>query len=157
MPEETIGEQSKDTVLPASKVLPDNWGDHSDCIAAIIVALFLDGGLIWFANTYQEGHYVQSFMLVGIMGSALGWIVGILASPYSADERSSFSDLAKLIYGFLSGYILSKLDPLISHLLTPNSIQSIEGHYAALVPFGVTSFVVAVGVTYVTRCYWTGH
>ncbi len=154
MPDENTGEKPKESVPSPSKAFSDNWGDHTDVIAAIVIAVLLDGGLIWFANTYQDGHYAQSLMLVGITFTALGWIVGILASPYSTDERSSFSDLAKLIYGFLSGYALSKLDPLISELLKPTSMQNIDERYVVLVPFGITSFLVAVGLTYVTRRYW---
>jgi hypothetical protein len=132
----------------------EDRGDLSDVVIAACITVLLYGGLVWFASTYQQGANFQFLILAGITAVALGWVFGILASPYSTNERSSFSELAKLIYGFLSGYLFSKLDPLISHVIQPSPGHGIEERFVAITLFSIASFLIAAGVTYISRTYW---
>lgn len=145
---------SEGTQAESASETKENTGNFSDVIAAAGLAIIMYGGLIWFAKTYQGGDHAQLFILAGITATALGWVLGIFASPYSGKERSVFSELARLIYGFISGYVLSKLDPLITRLVEPDAIQNIDGRYVALTTFTIACFLIAAGVTYVTRSYW---
>src|SRR4051794_5528670 len=56
-------------------------------------------------------------LLLALTGGLIGWVVGILATPLSDAEDQRFGELAKVISGFVSGYLLSKLDPLVSAYL----------------------------------------
>jgi len=52
-------------------------------------------------------------MLAGIVGGVLGWIAGILASPFST-EKDEFTSISKLVYGFVSGWLVNKIDALFA-------------------------------------------
>src|SRR4051812_45046385 len=102
---------------PAAEIRPSlSGGDWTDIATALAVATAMYGGLLWFALNYPSG-YSTVVILSGLLGTALGWAVGLLLSPYNEAERSAFGELAKLVYGFISGYALSKLDPLITTAL----------------------------------------
>lgn len=129
-------------------------GDHTDIYIALALLLVLFAGLLWFAFTYQKGTMSAVLVLSGIIGVAFGWIIGIVASPYTAGEKSAFSEFAKLIYGFVSGYVLSKLDPLISKFLDPKASYGFDPQLTAIVFFAIPTFLITVGVTYISRSYW---
>ena len=125
-------------------------GDWSDILCAILVSILLAGGLVWVAMNYREAIGAPPLVLAGLFGASVGWVTGILVSPYDKDERSAFGEMAKLIYGFLSGYLVSKIDPIITDATkSGNEKQLIIGAFALI------SFLAAVAVTYITRRYWT--
>jgi hypothetical protein len=129
-------------------------GDLSDVIIAGVVAAILYCGLLWFALSYQEGKYTQILVLSGITAAALGWIFGIMISPYNSGERSAFSEHARLVYGFVTGYVISKLDPLLTRLIETKSGQGLDQRLFAVALFAIASFLIAIGVTYISRSYW---
>jgi hypothetical protein len=47
-------------------------------------------------------------------GWATGWVAGTLVAPYDEHEATLFSQISKGIWGFISGYLLAKLDPIFS-------------------------------------------
>jgi hypothetical protein len=53
-----------------------------------------------------------NYFLFALCGGTLGWIVGILASPASAQEERVFGDYKTAIVGFLSGFALTKINDL---------------------------------------------
>jgi hypothetical protein len=64
--------------------------------------------------------YVRWEMLTSVLtlfGAALGWLTGTLIVPLSTVENERFPDLTKVISGFLSGYALSKINPLVAALV----------------------------------------
>jgi hypothetical protein len=71
------------------------------------------GTLVWAAKRYPGPVSVPLFVLSGLLGASLGWVIGILASPYDVTEESAFGKFGTLIYGFLTGYVVSKFDPLL--------------------------------------------
>ena len=98
-------------------------------------------------------------ILTGIAGASLGWIIGILMSPYR-HELSKFTELAKIAYGFLTGYILSKVDPLIAKLVSVDNIttqNSENSDFAIIVTYFFASFITAISLTYISRSYWTSE
>jgi hypothetical protein len=129
-------------------------GDLTDVLVATAVTASLYGGLLWFALTYGEGQYSQVLVLEGIAASALGWILRIVASPYNSTERASFSGITRLVYGFISGYVISKLDPFINQLLVTANGKPIDHRVAVMALFAFACFLVTVGMTYITRSYW---
>jgi ABC-type dipeptide/oligopeptide/nickel transport system permease subunit len=81
--------------------------------------------------------------------------VGYFFSPYSAGERNSFSVIGKTVYGFITGYLVSKLDPLIDKLSHGElSTPSLADHGVVLALFSVACFLITVPLTYITRAYW---
>ena len=47
-----------------------------------------------------------------VLGWASGWVSGTLVAPYDKDEVTLFSQISKGIWGFVSGYLLAKVDPI---------------------------------------------
>jgi len=64
-------------------------------IGAVAVALVVLG--MW-VEPLSETY------LIGVFGSILGAIVGLLCSPYNSGERALFKGYEKLVWGFLSGW-----------------------------------------------------
>ena len=60
-------------------------------------------------------------MLLALLGGISGFILGIVAAPLTKKEAARFSEVGKVVSTFLSGYILSKLDPIITALVTPRN------------------------------------
>ena len=62
-------------------------------------------------------------VLIGVFGVLCGWILGVLSSPLDKNETQAFGKFAGVISGFLSGYLLMKIDKIITdvgaQLLTP--------------------------------------
>src|SRR5262249_46226834 len=56
-------------------------------------------------------HFAYS-VVVGLTGIVIGWLIGVLVSPFRWEE-SKFTDYGKALVTFVSGYVLSKIDPLI--------------------------------------------
>jgi hypothetical protein len=127
-------------------------GGLKDVILATGVVVFLYSVLFWFARRYNNGQELQLLVLVGIFGGAGGWIVGILASPYNSTEGSKFSELAKLVYGFLTGYVISKIDPVVNRFLDVSPGKPTKHLVYCL--FAIACFMIAVTFTYIGRSYW---
>jgi hypothetical protein len=129
-------------------------GDKVDVISANIVCLLFSSGLLWFAYTYENGALFRILILFGISSAVVGWATGIALSPYNADEQSSFAGISKAVYGFISGYILSKIDKQINRLFEITTASDFDKKMIILAAFCVTTFFLAVCTTYVSRSYW---
>ena len=128
-----------------------NAGDRSDAYIAVGIAVVIYAALIWFAFRYSGPVSSPLFVLSGLLGASLGWVAGILVSPYNPEEKTEFGEISKLIAGFLSGYVLSKFDPVITHALDIKEQVSV---YWVVACVGLVSFLTAAAVTYITRRYW---
>ena len=124
-------------------------GDLSDVIVSAVVAVLLWVGLGYFTVRYPGPVSVPLFILSGLLGASLGWVVGILASPYDPTEKSAFGRFGQLIYGFLSGYALSKLDPVLQNAISSGTMDT-----WVVACVGLISFLIAVALTYISRRYW---
>ncbi len=90
-------------------------------------------------------------VLIAVLGCAIGWILGTVASPYTNKESTRFGAFGKAVGAFLTGYIFGKMDKLIEHVLTPEFLFKPENGFviATTLAGGVTTFI----VTYVFRNY----
>jgi len=129
-------------------------GDKVDVISANVVCLSFAGGLVWFALTYDNGMSLHVLIISGISSAVAGWATGIAISPYNEDERSSFNQISKVVYGFISGYVVSKIDKQVSKIFEINSLQELDEKFLVIVAFCSASFLLAVCTTYVSRSYW---
>ena len=123
-------------------------------IGSTISAVVMGGILIWCANSLAVSPDDKTFVLnisIMIFGTIVGWIVGILASPYGPKEEKQFSTIVQGVAVFFSGYALAKVDPIITALLKPESfLNPIIGFRAiAFLSF----FFLSLIVTFVYRQY----
>jgi hypothetical protein len=112
---------------------------------------------IWLCSTMtSEGPTEQlqgrilNFIVL-MVGSVTGWLLGILISPYGEDEKTLFSNYAKVVSAFFSGYLLSKVDPIIGAIFDKNLVlQPVAGFR-----FGVFigSLILFLIFTFATRQY----
>lgn len=123
-------------------------------ILAFLAGASAVGVVVWFCLT-SEAPYLG---LLALVGAIAGWIVGVLAAPFSSSEKQHFSELAKVISGFVTGYLLSKLDPIIAALLAirdGGSARIMESPYPEQVLITLASFGIALLFVFSARLYWS--
>jgi len=93
-----------------------------------------------------------------LVGAAIGWLVGILAVPLNANEQNRFGQFAKIIAGFLTGYLFSKIDPVVIWFVTPPE----GGQFPIFNPiiqkralFSFAGFLVSLIMIFNARSYWS--
>lgn len=69
----------------------------------------------------EQNMYPITYIIC-VSGCILGWLIGMLTSPYNLEDENKLSKFSKLIGTFLSGYILSKFDRVIENIVNPTSI-----------------------------------
>lgn len=111
-------------------------------ITLIVVACIL-------GSSSQERALNLAFIAVG---AALGWLLGILASPYGPNEKRQFSELTKAISLFVSGYGLAKIGGLVDALISPDVLLQPVAGFRGLALLG--AIVTATIITFVFRQYW---
>lgn len=121
-------------------------------IGSATTGLVLGGTVTYLSFALGEDFKASALnLLIVVLGLALGWLLGILLSPYSGTEEKMFSEYAKAFGVFASGYLVGKVDKVIEELFQPDFIlDSIHG-------FRVMAFVAAliIGllVTFIFRRY----
>lgn len=100
----------------------------------------------------------ELFSLLALAGGVAGWAVGIIIVPFNPDEKRTFSEVTKVVSGFITGYLLSKIDPLVTVLVgVDNAHHAMIGEpliaRRALVTF--CSFLVTLLTVFCARAYWT--
>ncbi|BAY21508.1 hypothetical protein NIES2100_12620 [Calothrix sp. NIES-2100] len=133
--------------------------DRSDLIVALLATAIGLGLLMIMAFTWPTDLLVERYILFlnGLFGSGIGWLIGILISPYSNNEKSSFKTYITAAQGFITGFLVSKIDKVFELV-----IQDLTNNAAAQqtilvrVSFFVTSGTFVAIFTYITRNYWDG-
>lgn len=69
-----------------------------------------------------ESNVYPITYLICLAGCILGWLIGMLTSPYNLEDENKLGKFSKLIGTFLSGYILSKFDRVIEEIINPGSM-----------------------------------
>jgi len=116
--------------------------------------------LAWCAYYVHQPPNIPEFALtvaIGATGLAVGWVIGLLASPYEAAETKRFAALTTAVTSFVSGYVLSKLDPVITAALKPETALAADRiSLLRILAFGCS--VLVGGVTmYSYRAYIGPH
>lgn len=132
----------------------DDNGDWTDVLIAFVVAVVLYAVLGWFTAHYNAGKDTPLLVLAIILGAAAGWVGGILISPYNADEKAAFGELSKLVYGFATGWAVTKIDPMVNQMLGLSKDSHLSIRWLVLIAVALVSFMTAVAFTYVSRSYW---
>lgn len=84
---------------------------------AIVLSIVVVGFLAKAAGTWAV---FLNYFLFALCGGALGWVIGIIASPASADEERVFGEYKTAIVGFLSGFAVSKINDIWKMISTGN-------------------------------------
>jgi hypothetical protein len=133
-----------------TSILPPNRLVLGDLLAAILILIVLCTAAAFIKNDRQDVYLNLSFIVFGI---SVGWLVGIFIAPYTGAERTRFSEYAGAISTFISGYLVGKIDRLITHAFDPAVFTTMPRVYV----FRISSFVVASITTmiiiYVLRNY----
>lgn len=96
-------------------------------------------------------------LMAALIGTALGWSVGILLAPYP-EEQKRFQRLSKGIAGFLGGYVAAKLDRVFDLLLdkTAGVPLILNLRLVRSLSVAVACLLVASLTVFVARTYWQG-
>ena len=108
------------------------------------------GVLCWTLGHSREEQLLN--LLVGVIGSLLGWVAGMYLAPLHAKEESKFVSIGQAISAFISGYALSKFDRFAENaLFTQSGVVS-----SSWVRLGLmfSAFLVIAIVVYSGRTYF---
>ena len=118
--------------------------------AAALFGAILVGLLIF----WRDGIAV----LGALLGAALGRAVGILLAPYEEEEKR-FKALSKGIAGFLTGYVVGKIDPVFQLLVEKTGGQPLilNPRLVRTLLMSLACFMVTTIWVFVARIYWQGY
>jgi uncharacterized membrane protein YeaQ/YmgE (transglycosylase-associated protein family) len=116
------------------------------CIVAAAVAIFIT------VESFKLDYPIMPLM--ALTAALLGWMIGILASPTTKEEKDQFGELAKVVAGFVSGYLLSKIDPLVAMFLNPEHGQILDPLVAMRLLVTLSSFFVTLVTVFAVRLFW---
>jgi hypothetical protein len=94
------------------------WPNFSIAFISAFVNVFC----IFYAFRIGEPAEYPINVLIIILAIALGVTLGLMVTPVSSEERTAFADYAKYIATFVSGYLISKIDPIVTAALKPDAI-----------------------------------
>ena len=97
-----------------------NWKMVGTCTSASVCLLALVA-LCFLIRVNLQDAYLNLALLV--LGLIIGWVVGILSAPYTKKEESQFAAYLKAASVFVSGYLLAKIDNLVSKILSPEVLM----------------------------------
>jgi len=119
-------------------------------LAVAPIGWTITGVLAYFVSPALSDY--ATTLLIQMCGIALGWLTAFLASPRDDDEKAAFSLLTKTLSAFVSGYLLSKLEPVIRGVL--NSGLAENPISATRLLIFVSAFALAFMNGYSYRLYY---
>jgi len=105
--------------------------------ALLIVASTGTEFLVWFS--------------VGSLGAALGWVLGIYASPSSPEQASHFTELRTVVTGLGLGAVVTQLSALWQKLIEGNDPRIFQRRYAIPVLLFLGTGLISVAAQYNIR------
>ena len=106
--------------------------------------------LSWLFGATRED--VGKNVLALILGALLGWLAGILFSPFNAKQTSRFRFVGKTIAAFVSGYLLGAINPLLESLVKSSAANPAAINWVR-VTLCLCSFLLTTGVVFVSRIH----
>ena len=121
--------------------------------AALVAALWGTQIALVRYSPILEGHRIYEYCiisLVAIIGSSMGWFLGVLVSPQDKAQWKQFQIVSAAIGTFFSGFLLSRLNTGFDWLFKEN-----PEHPTLLIraTFGMGWFVIAFTITFLTRTF----
>ena len=104
-----------------------------------------------------KNDFQDVFINLSLIGLALvvGWITGIILTPYNPKEREAFSGYMRAISVFISGYLLGKIDPLVTNIFGLHFYEDRLQAFRMIV--FLAEFLIALVVTFTYRQYLAGE
>lgn len=94
-------------------------------------------------------------LLICCLGFILGWIIGIVTTPYNEIDGKGITKFSKIVGSFLTGYVLSKADKIFERVFKEDYILSMQVGGRLL--FFLCFFGLAWIVVFVYRLYADGE
>jgi hypothetical protein len=117
-----------------------------------VFALLMGGTVIYLAVHFSTEPIESSLnILIVILGLALGWLLGILLSPYDNAEDKKFTMYAKAFGVFASGYLVGKVDKFIEELFNPAFI--LDSVHGFRVMAFMAALIISMVITFIFRLY----
>lgn len=128
-------------------LLGKHWGSQ---LFATIFAIIFGFAIVFLALVFGEANSrsVAVNLLICLVGTLFGWIVGIFFSPFDAKDKSRMEYLGKSVAAFASGYLLSTFQPVLKTY--SDKPDQINWQYVGLF---LSSFLLAAVVVFVSRSY----
>lgn len=75
---------------------------------------------VFIISMLYEGSYEEKLMnlTLGLLGGVVGYLMGAVISPYDIKEKEEFTIYTRAVSLFISGYLLGKIDHLMSLLFS---------------------------------------
>lgn len=118
-------------------------------IGSVLGFVFLVAALV--LSFFAKEPYAVHISLC-LLGASTGWLTGILASPFTEEEKSRFTDLAKGFLALGTGFVLAKFDGIIVAGIQRGSTNDPDLLVLRLALFA-TCFVIGFLFTIVFRLY----
>jgi hypothetical protein len=84
---------------------------------------------------------------------AVGSIIGTIVSPYDQEETKRFASYGKAVLAFFTGYVASKLEPVITTALKPDILASPSSLTSFRVLACAATVLLVAKVTFACRSY----
>ena len=114
---------------------------------ALCIAIFVCLGWVCFSF----GRSPQLNILFLFSGSSIGWILGILMTPTSADEKQKFSEYGKTIASFITGFLLAKLEKIFELIVQERG--DLSDVFVVRSILLIVSFSLGILCTFIWRSY----
>ena len=137
--------------MPNSSPTPTQWIGMASTLSLATILFLLMCKASWVIHSGMPG---ANWRAIGVLtfGVACGWLAGTIASPAGSSEWDRFVKFGTIIGTFLSGYVLSKADTLITLFMTPAKWRAHES-FTFLVLMWLTGLVLSTMATFVMRSY----
>src|SRR5687768_6848438 len=93
------------------------WRRRGAGVATVIYGVSL---LVLTAITSTTRTQGAITWMIVLAGASLGWLGGVLASPYDPTEESRFAKYAGVVSLFVSGYLVGKVDSVLTEIMSPD-------------------------------------
>lgn len=159
MEKKTAKEEIKPKIDAAAKNgTGEKLSDNYKLLATGSFATIFGVGLLILVFFESNSNEYATTLLICLSGCLLGWVIGIITSPYGKPDADNISKFTKLIGTFLSGYILAKMDKIFENFL---SVKNVESSFSGLsgirILFFLCYFLLTWVVVFVYRQYATGY
>jgi len=126
---------------------------RNSTIISLVIGVFLLF-LCYFMG--QDNTDIGLNYIIFLFGSTLGWFVGTITSPYNDGEETKFKIYLRSASVFVSGYIVGKIDALMSKILSVDFLLSGPTSAFKSMLF-LVSLLAALLITYIYRKYYETH
>jgi hypothetical protein len=94
-------------------------------------------------------------VLSALLGTALGWALGTLLSPFQEGEIRTFKEVSKILSAFLGGIVLSKVGYLVDIASTDKNLSVLFNRMVVQrVMVAAVCLLVTMMVVFVSRQYF---